>query len=168
MTQKTTTGVVVGKVTDVKDPENLGRVKVRYPHMSDTTTDWVPVASIMAGSDRGCFFMPEVDDEVLLAFQHGDGNHPYVIGCIWNPVQKPPAKDPRLRMIKSKNGHSIQFVDSTPKGGDKGALIIRDAHGNTIAMTNRMIRIKAKGHVDISAVSMTIMGRPVRSIGGPI
>lgn len=165
---KTTGGIVVGKVTEVKDPEGQGRIRVRYPHMGDTTTQWSSVASIMAGGDRGCFFMPEIDDEVLLAFQHGDWDHPYIIGFVWNPVQPPPSADPRERIIRSKNGHTIRFIDSTPNNGNKGGIVIEDAHGTTIALTNGLVRIHSEAHVEVSAKTMNIMGRPVRSIGGPI
>src|SRR5213078_2910939 len=103
---------------------NQGRVKVRYPHLSDTLTEWSSVSSIMAGADRGCFFMPEVDDEVLVAPQQGDWNHPFIIGFVWNPVQAPPSQDPRQRMIRSKNGHTIRFVDSPVEDGDQGNLVI--------------------------------------------
>jgi uncharacterized protein involved in type VI secretion and phage assembly len=165
---KSNDGVVIGKITEVKDPENLGRVKVRFPHMGDITSQWSSVASIMAGGDRGCFFMPEVDDEVLLAFQQGDFNHPFIVGFVWNPVQGPPSQDPRQRMIRSTNGHTIRFVDSTPSNGNKGAIVIEDAHGSIITLTNGLISIHSEGHIDLSASSINIMGRPVRSIGGPI
>lgn len=165
---KTSHGVVVGKITDVKDPQNVGRVKVRYPHMGDTLTEWSSVASMMAGGGRGCFFMPEVDDEVLLAFQHGDMNHPFIVGFVWNPVQGPPSQDPRQRMIRSTNGHTIRFVDSTPSNGNKGAIVIEDAHGNVITLTNGLVNIHSEGHIDLNANTINIMGRPVRSIGGPI
>lgn len=167
MTQATP-GVVLAKVTDVKDPEGLGRIKVRYPHMGDTKTEWSSVASIMAGGDRGCFFMPEIDDEVLLAFQHADWDHPFIIGFVWNPVQAPPSRDPRQRMIRSKNGHTIRFVDSTPNNGNKGAIIIEDAHGSVITLTNGLIHIHSESHIEVSAKTMNIMGRKVRAIGGPI
>jgi len=162
-------GFVIGKIVDVNDTEGLGRVKVRYPHLSDTLTEWSSVASIMAGGDRGCFFMPEVDDEVLVAPQQGDWNHPFVLGFVWNQVQGPPSTDPRQRMIKSKNGHTIRFVDSTPTNGNQGAIIIEDPHGNKITMTDWGISIHAIGTLDISAGgAINIMGRPVRSTGGPI
>jgi uncharacterized protein involved in type VI secretion and phage assembly len=161
-------GIVIGKITEVKDPQNLGRVKVRFPHLNDTLTEWSSVASIMAGGGRGCFFMPEVDDEVLVAAQQGDWNHPFIVGFVWNPVQAPPSQDPRMRMIRSTNGHTIRFVDSTPQNGNMGAIIIEDAHGNIITLTNGLINIHSEGHIDLSANSMNIMGRPVRSVGGPI
>jgi len=162
-------GFVIGKIVEVNDPEALGRVKVRYPHLSDTLTEWSSVASIMAGGDRGCFFMPEIDDEVLVAPQQGDWNHPFIIGFVWNPVQGPPSQDPRQRMIRSKNGHTIRMLDSDPVDGNKGALVIEDPHGNVITMTDWGITIHSVGTLNISAgAAVNILGRPVRSIGGPI
>jgi uncharacterized protein involved in type VI secretion and phage assembly len=163
-----TPGVVIGKVTNVHDPEGLGRIQVCFPWLGDAHTEWVAVASIMAGKDRGAFFMPEVEDEVLLAFQQGDWDHPFVIGFLWNAVQTPPSRDERQRMIRSVNGHTIRFVDSEPSSGNRGALIIEDAHGNVITLTNGVVTIHSKGHLALTASTMTIMNRPVRPVGGPI
>ncbi len=169
-----THGVVIGKVINVDDPEQLGRVQVRYPWLGDTKTEWVSVASIMAGDDRGAYFMPEIDDEALVSFEHCNWDHPFVVVFTWNQQQKPPSTDPRERMIRSKNGHTIRFIDSTVDGGTKGALVIEDAHGNRISMTNSVMRIHAVGHLIISADKITIMngtetvGRPVKPLGGPI
>lgn len=163
-----TSGIVIGKVTQVRDEEGLGRIQVNYPWLTGPEERWVSVASPMAGPDRGMFFMPEIDDEVILAFNHGNWDHPYVIGFLWNPVQKPPSTDERQRMIRSRNGHTIRFVDSTPTSGNRGALIIQDAHGNVISMTNGRVVINAIGALEINAASVTIMGRLVRQIGPPI
>ena len=165
---KPTGGIVIGKVTEVKDPQGHARIRVRYPHMKNTNTEWSAVASIMAGGDRGCFFMPEVDDEVVLAFQHGDFDHPFIIGFLWNPVQGPPSPDPRQRMIRSKNGHTIRLIDSTENNGNKGGIVIEDAHGTTVVLTNGLVRIHSEVHVEIEAKSVNIMGRPVMPMGGPI
>jgi uncharacterized protein involved in type VI secretion and phage assembly len=161
-------GIVVGKVTKVKDEEGLGRIQVSYPWLTGVEERWVSVASPMAGGDRGMFFMPEIDDEVILAFDHGSWDHPYVIGFLWNPIQRPPSTDERQRMIRSKNGHTIRFVDSTPMLGNQGALIIEDGHGNTVSMTNGRVVISSTGLLEITAPAITIMNRPVRPIGGPI
>jgi uncharacterized protein involved in type VI secretion and phage assembly len=163
-----TGGVVIAKVIDVNDPEKAGRIRVRYPWLDDTHTEWAPVASIMAGPDRGCFVMPEVDDEALVAFELGDWDHPIVVGFLWNQAQQPPSTDPRQRMIRSVNGHTIRLVDSTPTGGNKGAIVIEDAHGNVITLTNGLISIHSEMHIEVSAKSVKIMGRPVRPVGGPI
>lgn len=161
-------GIVIGKVTKVKDEEGLGRIQVSYPWLSGPEERWIPVAAPMAGGGRGAFFMPEIDDEVILAFDRGEWDHPYVIGFLWNPMQRPPSTDERQRMIRSKNGHTIRFVDSTPSGGNQGALIIEDAHGNLITMTNGRVVVNAKGALEINGASVTIMNRLVRPIGGPI
>lgn len=165
---KNSEGFVIGKVTDVTDPENQGRIQVSYPHLDNTLTDWASVASIMAGTGRGCFFMPEIDDEVLVAPQQGDWNHPFIIGFVWNPVQMPPSADPRQRMICSTNQHKVIFLDSTPNQGNQGGIVIADAHGNMITMTDWGISIFSPGTIRIDACALNLLGRPVRASGGVI
>jgi uncharacterized protein involved in type VI secretion and phage assembly len=109
-------GVAAGIVTNNQDPEGMGRVKIRFPWLSDDNeTDWVRIATLMAGGERGTFFLPEVGDEVLVAFEHGDINHPYVIGSLWNGVAAPPETNSdgqnNIRKIKSRSGHEIIFND---------------------------------------------------------
>lgn len=109
-------GVAAGIVTNNQDPDGLGRVKIRFPWLSDDNeTDWVRIATLMAGGERGSFFIPEVGDEVLVAFEHGDINYPYVIGALWNGVAKPPESNSdgrnNIRKIKSRSGHEIIFND---------------------------------------------------------
>jgi uncharacterized protein involved in type VI secretion and phage assembly len=165
---QTTAGLAIGKVTEVEDKEGLGRIRVRYAHLGHTHTEWASVVSAMAGEDRGCFFMPEVDDEVLLGFHHADFDHPFILGFVWNPVQPAPSHDPRERMIRSKNGHTIRFVDSTPQSGNKGALIIEDGNGNVITLTNGVVHIHSQGHLELTAATVKILGRVVRPLGPPI
>jgi phage baseplate assembly protein V len=155
-------GVVIGKVTDVKDPQNQGRVQVKFPWLDDTLqSTWASMVAPFAGNDRGMYFMPEVDDELVVAFEHGDFAHAYVLGAMWNGVSGPPSPDPRQRMIRSTNGHTIRFVDSTPNGGNEGALIIEDAHGNRVVMTNGVMRITAQSTLTIEADNIVLTGRPV-------
>ncbi len=113
---KKTVGVAAGIVTNNQDPDGLGRVKIKFPWLSDDNeTDWVRIATLMAGSERGSFFLPEVGDEVLVAFEHGDINHPYVIGALWNGVATPPETNSdgqnNIRKIRSRSGHEIIFND---------------------------------------------------------
>src|SRR5215212_313772 len=91
--EKTTNGIVIGLVIDLKDEENIGRVKVKYPHLEDQPSDWARLASPMAGNKRGTFFRPEVGDEVLVAFEHGEPRRPYIIGALWSKVDPPPPDD---------------------------------------------------------------------------
>ena len=122
----------------------------------------------MSGDNRGSFFMPEVDDEVLIGFDKGDTRTPYVVGFLWNGVDTPPGQDVRDRRITSKNGHSIRFLDSTPSGGSLGAIVIEDAHGNAITMSNGKITIRSKGVLELTGPTITLNGRVVAPNGNPI
>ena len=98
-------GAVIGLVSNVSDPDKLGRVKVRFPWLQDDSeSPWARVVSFMAGPDRGAVFRPEVDDEVLVVFAHGDMRFPFVIGALWNGKDKMPSerggdKDNAIRLI---------------------------------------------------------------------
>jgi uncharacterized protein involved in type VI secretion and phage assembly len=117
-------GVVVGIVTSNQDPEALARVKVNFPWRGEKDESyWARVASLMAGDGRGMVFYPEVNDEVLVAFEHGDINHPYIIGALWNGKDKPPEtnKDGKnnIRKIRSRSGHEIIFNDDNTAKKEK-------------------------------------------------
>ncbi len=119
---------VIGIVTDNKDPQKLGRVKVKIPVLNNTeTTWWCPIVMLGAGKNRGWFFIPEKDDEVLVMFEHGDLDYPLIIGAFWNGKDKPPDKNDdkknSRRMIKSRSGSKITFDD------DKNTLTIEDGKG---------------------------------------
>lgn len=115
------TGVVIGMVTNNKDPDGLGRVKVRFPWLSDSDESaWARIATPMAGSNRGFYFLPEIDDEVLVAFEHGDMHFPYVLGALWNGKDKPAVSEDKrpgiqIRLIKSRSGHTIRLTDEAGK-----------------------------------------------------
>lgn len=124
-------GVVTGLVTNLNDPDNLGRVKVKYDWLGDNVeSDWVWIASPMGGAERGFFYLPEINDEVLIAFEHGDIHRPYIVGSLWNSKDKPPKPNSEVvgggkvneRIIKSRSGHVVIFDDSD--GQEK--IIIRD------------------------------------------
>ena len=162
-------GIVLGKVTAVKDPDQHGRVQVSYPWVNGPETRWVSVAAPMAGNDRGFFCMPKIDDEVILAFHMNMWDHPVVMGFLWNPVQKAPSPDERQCMWRSDNKHTIRLVDSTPNKGDVGGIFLEDGHGNAITMTNTNITIKSQGALTIEAAGViTIDGRPVKKVGPEI
>src|SRR4051812_41670159 len=94
-------GVVTGIVKSLNDPEGQGRIQLHFPWLSDSqVSSWPPVAASLAGKDRGQFYMPEIDDEVLVAFEHGDFDHPFVLGFLWNGVDVPPTSDPHRRLIR--------------------------------------------------------------------
>jgi uncharacterized protein involved in type VI secretion and phage assembly len=126
-------GVVIGIVTNNRDAEGMGRVKVRFPWRGDSSESyWARVATLMAGEDRGTFFLPEVGDEVLVAFDHGDINHPYVVGALWNGVDTPPETNAdgknNIRKIKSRSGHEIIFDDNDEQQEEKVKIRTKAGH----------------------------------------
>jgi uncharacterized protein involved in type VI secretion and phage assembly len=162
-------GVVIGLVTNVQDPTQNGRIKVHFPWLDDQhETDWIRIATMMGGNGRGSFFMPEVNDEVLVAFDHGDVRFPYVVGFMWNGKDAPPSSDTRLRVIRSVNGHQIRLYDPVVSRGDQGYIQIKDAHGNLIELANARITIQSVGTLEIKANNIIINGRPVALATAPI
>lgn len=152
-------GIVIGIVDAVGKDENAGNIKLRFPWLDPNyVSDWVPFAQNGAGPDRGVFFMPEEDDELVVGFLNGEFSRPFVLGATYNPRHQPPSTDPRQRMLRSKNGHTIRFVDSTEQGGDRGALIIEDGHGNRITMSNGYVRIEATAVLEFVAPQIVLSG----------
>ena len=148
---------VIGIVTDIADPDELGRVKVKFPWLSDKhSTDWARVVSVGGGPGRGFQFQPEVNDEVLVVFEGGDARYPYILGGLWNGQDAPPEKTRKTisggkvtrRMIRSRTGHTILFDDS-----NEGGITIADRHANTLKLDSRedTLRIQVKGNVSIQA-----------------
>ena len=161
-------GVMLGTVTNVDDPMGQGRVRLQFAWLGgENETFWAPIAAAMAGDMRGAFFMPEVGDEVLVAFERGDINFPYVIGFLWNGPDRTPSKSVHERIFKSVNGHAIRFLDSTPDGGSKGAVVIEDAHGNRITLSSGKITIKSVAVIEIDAPVITLQGPGYKRIVTP-
>lgn len=153
-------GVVVGIVTNNKDPEGLGRVKVKFPWLSDQEeSNWARIASPMAGNDRGLFILPEVNDEVLVMFAHGDINHPFVIGSLWNGMDKPPLSADQAvdgsgkvvrRVLKTTAGHTITLDESD----DSPGIQIVDKTGNnkiSIDSKDNKLSVNLDGDVTLEA-----------------
>jgi uncharacterized protein involved in type VI secretion and phage assembly len=104
-------GVTVGVVTNNADPDKLGRVRVKFPSVSDTEeSEWARVLTPGGGSSKGMQFVPDVDDEVLVVFEHGDPRRPYILGAVWSDKQKPPFAD------YTQNGKSTSWSIGTPFG----------------------------------------------------
>ncbi|WP_445627009.1 VgrG-related protein [Nostoc sp. DSM 114167] len=146
--------LLVGIVTDNKDPEKMGRVKVKFPTLTEEhTSDWARVVAVGAGQNRGFDCLPEVNDEVLVGFEHGDIHRPYVIGGVWNGKDAPPEKvsdsvtsGVRLRTIKTRVGHVLQFVEED-KGTSKTGIRVETKDGHKIYLNDsqRCIEIETKG-----------------------
>jgi len=163
------TGVAVGIVTDNKDPDGLGRVRVRYPWLAkDAESFWARVCAPMAGKERGVVFLPEVDDEVLVAFQHGRIDAPVVVGSLWNGVDKPPVTNADgknvIREIKSRSGHVIRLDDTADaekieiidKSGNNRLVIDTKANTVTIAAEGDIVLESKSGCVALKGKSVNV------------
>ena len=153
-------GIVVGIVTNNQDPDNMGRVKVKFPWLSDTDESyWARLATPMAGKDRGIYVLPDIDDEVLIAFEHGDVRFPYVLGALWNGQDTPPEQNSdgknNIRMIKSRSGHIIRLNDEE---GKETIEIIDKSGKNSIAIdtANNAIAITSDKDITLKATNGTI------------
>jgi phage protein D len=119
-------GVVIAQVSDATDPKKQGRVKLTFPWLSDDyVSDWARTVQPGAGKDRGAMVVPEVGDEVLVAFEQQDPQRPYVLGGLFNGVDTPSTKGIGLidsgsgavnrRSLISRNGHRIDLLDENGK-----------------------------------------------------
>ena len=154
-TENKTYGVVVGIVTNNVDPDKMGRVKVRFPWLSQNNESyWARTATPMAGNNRGFYFLPEVNDEVLVAFEQGDIRFPYILGALWNGKDMPPEKNSdeknNNRTIKSRSGHIIRLNDE--KGKEK-IEIIDKSQKNSIIFSTKENTITITANADITVTS---------------
>lgn len=156
-------GVVVAKVTNNTDMENLARVKVSFPWMpksmgGEVESCWARLAAPSAGANRGILFIPEVNDEVLVAFENGDINSPYIVGQLWNKLDRPPKGTKPVcgggkinqRIVCSRSGHVIILDDTA--GAEQ--IIIKDkTDKNSIIIdsTKNAMTIKSMGDLTIDA-----------------
>lgn len=154
-------GIAVGIVTNLEDPEGLGRVRVKYPHLNDQESQWARLVAPMAGQERGFFFRPEVEDEVLIAFELGDVRRPYILGGLWSSVDKPPPDDGNAaennwRFIHSRSGHIVKLDDTS--GGEKVEIIGKDEkHKIIIDVAGDKIQIICdSGDVEVKAEAGTV------------
>ena len=115
-------GIYPALVSDIKDPDGTGRVKVTLPWSPDTASDryemWARIATLMGGNNRGSWFIPDVNDEVLVAFEGGDPRRPYVLGGLWNGSDSPPESmdgggQNNKKVLCSRNGVKTVSVSSS-------------------------------------------------------
>jgi uncharacterized protein involved in type VI secretion and phage assembly len=151
-------GIVIGIVNDLDDPLKLGRVRVTLPHLADQMSDWARIATPMGGKDRGWVLKPEVGDEVLVAFEHGDPRRPSIIGAFWSSADPPPPDDGKTtdnnwRFFRSRSGHLLKFDDTS--GAERIEIVGKDgAHKLVIDVSGKKIEIScSSGDLSLSAPS---------------
>lgn len=173
-------GVYPALVTDLADPESLGRVQIRLPWSPDGEGQdylaWARIATLMAGGERGTWFIPDVEDEVLVSFEAGDPRRPFVIGALWNGQDAPPESmdgggDNNIKSITSRNGVKVTIDDSsgqesltleTPGGqvveftDSPAGIEIRDSNGNSVTLEAAGITVNASAKVTVNGSTMEI------------
>jgi uncharacterized protein involved in type VI secretion and phage assembly len=173
-------GVYPAMVLDICDPNSQGRIKVELPWSPDSSGAryevWARLTTFMGGKNRGSWFVPDVNDEVLVSFAAGDPRHPFVLGGLWNGSDSPPesmdgAGNNYKKILRSRNGVKITLDDQdgqekmvleTP-GGQKvtlkdgaGAIEIQDSNGNSIKLESAGITLTASAKVTVNASQVAI------------
>jgi uncharacterized protein involved in type VI secretion and phage assembly len=157
-------GVTTAIVTDNDDPSGQGRVRVKFP-WSGNNSAWAPVMTPMAGDGRGLYCLPEVDDRVLVLFDRGRPESPYVIGAVWNGKDKPPLpggkKKNDLRIFKSRSGHTITLDDTS---GQEQVVVVDKSGKNKIVLDSSSNKVTIHAAQDLSiesdgSLSITAQGQ---------
>jgi uncharacterized protein involved in type VI secretion and phage assembly len=173
-------GVYPALVRDIKDPDGQGRVKIALPWSPDSGGAafelWARLTTMMAGANRGSWFVPDVGDEVLVAFEAGDPRRPYVVGALWNGKDSPPesmdgAGRNDKKVLRSRNGVKVTLDDTdgqeklvleTP-GGQRitlkdgpGSVEAVDSNGNSVKLEASGITVTASAKVTINASQVEV------------
>lgn len=173
-------GLYPALVSDIKDPDNQGRVRVTLPWAPDTGSGryeaWARLSTLMGGNNRGSWFVPDVNDEVLVGFEAGDARRPFIVGSLWNGSDRPPesmdgAGNNYKKVVRSRNGVKVTFDDQdgqeklileTP-GGQKitlkdgpGAVEIVDSNGNSIKLETSGVTVTASAKVTVNASQVAV------------
>jgi uncharacterized protein involved in type VI secretion and phage assembly len=172
-------GLYPAEVTDNKDPDNQGRVRIKLPWSPDSDKGyeaWARLATFMAGPSRGSWFIPDPADEVLVGFEGGDPRRPYVVGALWNGTDAPPesmdgAGNNFKKSITSRNNIRVTLDDTdgqesvtieTPGGqtvvlrDGPGSIEASDSNGNSIRMEPAGITIRASAKVTLQATQVEV------------
>lgn len=182
-------GVYPAVVQNVVDPDQQGRVKVRLPWSPDAGAGyeaWARLATFMAGKNRGAWFIPDVDDEVLVAFEAGDPRRPYVVGSMWNGRDNPPetmdeagqnnkkviVSRQDIRIVMDDSDGQVSFTIQTP-GGQKvvlkdapASIELTDSNGNTVKMESAGITVQTPAKLSIQAATVEVTAGMVKVDAG--
>jgi len=182
-------GVVVGRVIDLLDPLMLGRVRVQLPAIDALDlSPWARVAMPAASLASGMYWLPNIEDEVLVVFERGDLQAPYVIGCLWSAVMVPPLPSPvpQIRLLRTPTGNQIMFTEAPPSITINTATMLQSivltpvgiqiiAGANVINLTPDGITISgtpnvnlvASGQITIAAPNVVVAGAATTTVGSP-
>ncbi|MDJ0642082.1 MAG: phage baseplate assembly protein V [Erythrobacter sp.] len=172
-------GVAPAKVVSLTDPDGQGRVQIELPWSPDPDSErylaWARMATLFAGANRGSWFLPDVGDEVLVAFEQGSPRRPYILGGLWNGQDNPPdaehSDENNKKVIRSRNGVKVTMDDSSGQeklqletpGGQKvnltdgpGEILVEDSNGNSIKLDPSGVTVTASALVKVEASMVQI------------
>lgn len=156
------------KVTDNEDPNNLGRVRVQFDWQAQLDdgmmTPWLRMAQPYAGGGKGFSFIPEIGEEVMIDFEGGNAERPYVKGTLYNGVGDPDSKwlpnnnsSNQIKAIRTRNGHTIEIHDE----GSDGYIRIYDNEKENYILTfstdEKLIKLESTGNIELFAKNDIIM-----------
>lgn len=175
-------GVYPALVTDIQDPDDLGRVQLRFPSLG-TTGDrdvraWATLCTPYADKDQGLAILPEVGSQVVVAFEAGDFRRPYVVGSAWNgqsALPHPPKASNNIRMLRSRADSRLEFDDAAGAAKvsmttSSGHKMVMDAGTQEVTITHSngcTITLTASGSIDITANSAVNVTAPSLSVKAP-
>lgn len=152
-------------VKDNKDPEALGRIRVQFSwqELQDENmwTPWLRIAQAHGGDDKGCYIIPEIDEEVMVGFENGNAEKPYVIGTLYHGKQKPGdgwySDSNDIKAFRTRNGHTVEVHDV-----DQGGYIRIYDNGKenyilTYSTDEKLIKLESKGNIELYADNDIIM-----------
>ncbi|MCG6986327.1 MAG: phage baseplate assembly protein V [Thiocapsa sp.] len=166
-------GLAFGRVTDNQDPDGLGRVRVKLElHSNDQASFWARIATPMAGPEIGAWFLPEIDDEVLVGFIGEDASHPVVLGSVWNSRRPPPETNSDgnndRRLIRSRSNHELRFDDGTAneieltmEDGSRvylaeGQAVLEDRQGNKVEIKDGNVTVEATQKLTLKGTNVVL------------
>jgi phage baseplate assembly protein gpV len=173
--EKKVYGVVNAMVVDNVDCTGEARVQLQLPWLPGFLP-WARVATPMAGMARGTFFIPQIGDEVLVAFNHGDVREPFIIGSVWNTLDRPPALSPTdavtKRVIRTPLGQEVSFDEAlqsvTISNTIKNSLTL-DMKGASLSAALCSVTLDISGSVTITAIKdLTLQSNIINITGGTI
>jgi len=170
--------MVYALVTDNVDPEQLGRVKVKYPYLPNTPDSyWARLIMPMAGRERGWMTIPEIGDEVLVSFEHGNFERAIIVGSLYNGKDQPPYanedEENNLRVFQSRSGHRLTFDDTKGEervelvlGNEEISIICDDAEGKISVYCGGDINITTKDRFSIVSQEFVLKADEVEITAG--